>query len=744
MSTSGNCKSLGRPRNALGFLAAAPANTGRAGLCCTTPLRYAPTSAPGGPGDVVAVDNLTVRNRLTASYMLGGTLTINGIGDPNPLTQAGLCVKTGASIDGVSRHGALQVVGDSCMGGPLTVSTLYGPIAVMADPAHVPAYGVGVPVLTTVGGAIVNGDLLSTTLEVTSDDFTVGDMYAGPLAASVVQARALAATVTLVFGAGPSYTVWLGTAVSSRHVLTMLTDDVATTLAVGNGCSGVARTASGVNVFVSGAVSHIIPAVNAALVELDNFSFTGAGVLEIAGPEHDSPAPGAPIVSTWLAPGGSFATPAARNASSLVAVCGSVSDAHVQLYDTYTSVALSMEQNVPASLAGSPVVDFSGRLVAMWQTVGASPVLSTAKGRYLAYFVKQALNVAPGTSTVRLPYSNPATYPARGIGLVERAIAAAATLVSGGVSVQELTSQTALATQLTAISIGVPGTTPQVLLGSLGQNNPSYTDTLAAAALESATASSSLTLAVNLLFASGTPSGSITQTNLMGSVNSAWWLDLQQPADLQSLINSSTLEPSVTFTLAQNTFGVQYISNLSYDVTVSDVGTFYAATHGNGNDTKGHTDAIVAWGVFAQVDTFLTGLGGFVNEGWQAFKAANLSLPPNIMVLGVSGTDAGSVTCEFYATVLQYSSTSFTVALIWSSASVTASVSGTALHAPLAGTQTLLTGQPALNCFAVTTNSPVATSSFTTGASASTVTMRTAPTSSITASGSILPPAPIA
>jgi hypothetical protein len=277
------------------------------------------------------------------------------------------------------------------------------------------------------------------------------------------------------------------------------------------------------------------------------------------------------------------------------------------------------------------------------------------------------------------------------------------------------------------LSVTINGKTTQ--LGGLSQNNPSFTDVLVAAQLQGTVSSFAA------LF-TGSGSGGSVSAPPGFMVNPLNWLR-GLPATLPALNNTSQPENSTTFVFALQQTGMRYIDTVSYPVsTTFGPDQFWAALHGNGLDTKGHTDVLVVWGDYSAVNIFLTGLGGVVKEGWQVLPASS----GNVLVLGTTGTD-GTMPCVFQLLQIPSTSVVFTVGITYSPTTLLASAGSL-----VSTTRTPQSSQP-LNCFSATTNTsttftPQSTAAF--GAiTGSTLTYETGSTTPTTTALTAAPPTPI-
>jgi hypothetical protein len=688
---SGSCDWLGgSARSNLGFRN--PASTRRGGApCCTRELVHPPSDGPGGSSTATTVDDLVVRGRLLTSTILSGTVTVNGAGTPDPMYETGLCVRTGARIDGLSQHRALRVVEDSCMYGPLSVGTIYGPLAITQNPALAPVSG---PILSVLGGTFM--DSLAVL-----DEFSVNGVDFGPLATSRLLTKVAAATVTCVKGTD----VRLGAIIDAlgiQVVLTVLTGSL--TYSLTDIIYVTLQQPGGGYVSTTAEVIRVMPSFNLALLSVDNGAFAGASILPLVAPEEDSPPQGTMVVVGVTSNSG----------DSVFAQSGIVANSHVQYFDYYTSHSVVLTQPTASAALiqfGNPIVDYAGRLISLQQ--GSYCI----KARYIQHFIRLAEDSAYETVSVPYSYIAPTNAsPARAIGLVERAGVSPPLLV-GGISVAAGANPgplvaTSASTQLMSVTISVNGTPVSTPLGFNGQNNPSYTDTLVAAFLTSTTG---VPTTVDVFLADGT-SSLLTLTGAFMTQASSW-------ADILpiNLPGSGKPQPSTTFTYAMQQYGAQSISNITYNVTTTPTaGLFWAVQYGNGSDVKGHDDVIVAWGDKTALNDYMLNVNGFVKPSWASAFATVSPSWTFILTVGVIDVTTSPPSIAFTFKQLTIF-TSFNISVAYDG---TDAISAQINSGPLQ-TGTINSNLP-LTCFSVVTNqtSGTATSTFGIASALSSLTVR--------------------
>lgn len=617
MSTSGWCQSsLPIPRNAYGF----PLSAGeyRAGNCCTTQLRRAPQT---DASSATSVESLIVRNTLITSKQLGGSLTLQGSGSSNPTYEAALCVKAGARIDGLSQHGQLRVLGDSCMSGPVAMSDVYGPVTVRANPTDAaPA-----PTQLTVVGDTATTSLIAEEANITNlavaGLFTVNGLLAGPLANAEVITIINDSLVSICDATG-TYQV-TGVAVSPTSVLTVGTWDAsaAATMTVGDSVKIIAPRIGAGNLALAGIVSKLMPSGNAALIVIDlaaGYSFP----LPVDFADDDSPAVGTPVVL-----GTGNVTLGSRNFMS-----GVVADTAASMFYDYTSIHVSVTEstNLNNGSTGAPIFNFKGHVIGMIQygTLNSVPaggrvvysqVAGGIKGRYLKYFVESTL-----ASPVGLPSTGAPFATVRGIGACERSVA----LAAGGVANVAVGVPVTDADQLAVLSSTNLGS---IRLGEEGQNLPSFQDFILTAHLASDTA---------VDVQNGSAAGTYTPAD---SYDASLWSPSKGPPSSLCASLATGAEGSTNFegVYSGANAGLNFVSvnftaiNINGSTLALASGDFAATTNGSNKTFDTLRGTILNWGTSVGIANWFNGLSGAdqaVKDAWTTAAAAYGTLPTYIFV----------------------------------------------------------------------------------------------------------------
>lgn len=648
-----------------------PTSTGDATACCGRGLRARADTVVTGL--VQCVDNLTVRNRLLSGHHFSGTVTVTGSGSANALTEAALCVQAGANFAGLTQHGQLSVVGNSCMTGPLAVSNLYGPVTVGADPSETnPA----VTQLTVSGDSVILGALQSVQVDAAIGDIdvlTVAEGPVGPASGSLIAGRMSNTLVTVLLDT--TYDNFVGVvavAVSPTQFLTSLwypTDSTGSSLdafAVGDSYNlAVVSDLKGA-LAISATVTHTMPGANLALFTTDSGVGYNSAFVEVADELTDSPAPGTTVVVGY--------TDAAMG-HTLYTV-GVVADAHGQMFDSYTSLHVNVPNSFRTTrgVLGSPIFDYKNRLVGLVQygtSDAAFPGTSKykdclftggAKARFIRYFLERVASSA-GPDVLTLPVAD----SGRPILVFERGVAG---LLPGGVA--------ALNTYATTVSqssqvLQVAAGSNVTHLGVVGPNNPSYPETV----LKYAQASvSSLDRYVT---AGG---GTVTYTNSQVYTPTVW-----SNGTPQALCATGTGERSTNNQIIQSTPGNVEITNNTFVIQVTSSLTstaFAVTTHGSANDKDTHRMVIVAWGNPASINSWFVGLGGAglepqLVEAWVAYYAGVGSTKPNLVWVGLVDNnfvfDSTTSASGLYNVTISKSSSAVTLGITQPSTSTTFSAS---------------------------------------------------------------------
>lgn len=612
---AGNCSGIKLNRNAQGFAAAAGA--GQVGSCGQKPLRYAPDNMSG---TTQAVDNLIVRNRLMTNTQLGGTLTLQGSGLPDPMFEAALCVKAGANIQGLSQHGLLRVVGDSFMGGPVAMTQCYGPLKVSNSPDAVP---VG-EVLTVVGGASsitfsalsVRTDQVEAGLLLTDDllvnkEFKVNGYLAGPLATAELTKLTSTWNVTVKTASGATTHAVLGVAVSARtlimpYVLNAATGTTLDTVGL-DPLTVTVQLSNGAFRALKATVLRKMPTGNAALVGVDpgqSFVFETFAELASYADDADTPSPGSAVLvitgDNNAAMGG-----------TRTAVSGYVSEPSGQMFQEYTSVhvvlpTLQTQALTGATLTngatGGAVYDYRGRLLAMVQygTPNSVPpsgstlfqtIVGGVKARYLSLLTDAGI-----TPTVTFPVG---TLSVRGIGTLERTVG----LQVGGVTSAAVGATTVLSNQLmTYASAAVP----TVFMGSKGANTPSFQDSVLRSYKDGNVAAT--VVAADLGTVYNYVDGAVFDVGL-----TKW---NKGPPITSSPFCGST-NASTDFVKAKTGTITRVFLNTGAP-TVPSALPAVVMTHGYQTTDATDVKFIVAWGNRDQLNTWFQGIGGYIRASWDA------------------------------------------------------------------------------------------------------------------------------
>jgi hypothetical protein len=655
MSTSGLCSGIKLPRNAQGYTASA--GLYQAGACGQRALRAVSDEMTGV---TQSVDNLMVRHRLITNQQIGGTLTLQGNGSPDPTYEAALCVKAGANIQGLSQHGLLRVIGDSYMGGPVAMTQCYGPLNISNAPDAVPV----TEVLTVDGGAssisffsqIITTPLIQTDVAIVMDlavqkKFTFDGYYAGPLAAAELTALTSTWNVTLKATAGATTYTVLGVAVSNSTILVPYVLKASAPSVTLNNISDpliiTVQLSSGAFRALTVSVLRTMPTGNAALLKIDDSQGFLFGTFAELAPylfDADTPEPGAPVL---VITGDN--NPSMGGTRS--AVAGYVTEPSGQMFYEYTSlhVVLPTLQAQASGAAmtdgsvGGAIYDYRGRLLAMLQygtlnsvpdsvpvpSVGATLFQTTVGGIKARYLTLLTNPVPVGISAPIIDF--PATnYSVRGIGTLERSVG----LKTGGVTYAAVGSSATLSDQLISYTSANVST---VFLGSKGTNTPSYQDSVLRSYRD-------LNTTAAVVFADDL---GLSDTYTDAQVwTTAYW---------------NKGPPIITFPLSSSFCGY---SNASTDFIKAKTGTLtqvlfntgatpfsaqaVAMTHGYQTGEDSTTTFIVAWGNHAKLNTWFTGFSGYIKDSW---NLAYPSAPTGDNLFVIAGYESADWTTRFYASL---------------------------------------------------------------------------------------------
>lgn len=640
-------------RNLLGYTATTA--TTSTPTCAGTPLGRC-AACPGTPGaaaDTQCVSNLNVSGLLTFQNEQGATLTLTGTGRSAATKkyEAALCVEAGARVAGVSEHGELRVGGPSCMGGPLSVSDVYGPVAFSNGT------GAGGPTVTVIDG--IETDTLQAILvdsgTVTAENvLTVQGYDASPLAGAHALA-ALQGAVVAVYNGGSTTS---GVVLANIDIASGTPPYAVFTSAIANFATGALHVVGDVVSIIThdthaayaASVVLVCPALSLAVIVADAAAgFTPSGaILEVAGEEDDTPPAGTPVFLP-------------RNTSELGGapgfVSGVVSNASVSLFDTMTSVVLSVGSGVGAlgnSDMGAPVLVVAAdvpsgtpkvKLLTLLQhgcTDAAtaygpfSAALASCAGglrsRYIKYVRNNVFNVALVTP-LPVPVAvdgGGAPVQARGITYAERATVAG--LVPGGV--WNITDAIQAVTVYDSSDVAT-----NTAVGVLASNTPSVTDVV----LALAQANTSITDVV--VVPNGTPT---TDTTCAVGTDDDVFSHLTPANNFAAQLDQATILLPAKIPGAFGTGDVLALSSLSFQFSVPatlSLACVAVVQLGYQGCLPYINNVFALLGAYKAVDDYITGLGGALNAQWVA-DAATPPPPasPSQPVMVLAGTQsAGAV-----------------------------------------------------------------------------------------------------
>lgn len=663
-------------RNPMGFAVGASS-------ACSSPAPRAPSSLPGSVTQ--AVDSLLVRDQLLTNRQFGAQLTLTGTGTSTPAAEAALVVKTSAVVEGISTHGALVVSGAACMQGTLTAPSVVGPMTISAPAtagSSVPSPESlltveGIAVAESLFAAEVNAastatdllnaleakvNLLNATTGVfetlNADVLLQNGVPSGSLAPAEIAALFAGALVAIVAG-GVART---GIAVSPTSFLTSSASGLET---LATAVSVVFPQYLGSSVAAPGTVTNTMLAGNLALITLTAPVTVLAPVFVAAALEGtDSPVPGTPLLMGTVDAVGQF---------GFVPV--TVQNAHAQMFEEYTSVHVNGTTTpLDNPGVGAPLIDYSGRLVALVQYGTASTatffgdplygsMVGGIKGRFIDYFLQQS--ALPVTS-VALPVLSGSSF-GRPIQVLERATASG--LLPGGVAVTAATSTpvTSSTQALRVFTTAPPAAGGPILLGNAGPNNPAMPEALLALAVnQNATQ-------VGLLYTNASPDTPVTETST-STTTSYWSSGLPVPSgETPGVPACDSLSPAQTqvstnMTLLRDTPAAGYFTSVDLQCLnwgpgdPSSSASFAVSTHGNALDTDTHSFFVLAWGSLEGISLWIEGLGGntavvTIKEAWQTF--VSVTRPTYLVAYG--GNVAGTYT--FYQYTPSSSAVGFDVSI---------------------------------------------------------------------------------
>ncbi len=678
-------------RGLLGFTAATVAASP---ACSLPPLTLAPCNGIGAT-TTQCVDSLTVANTLRTQTQIGTTLLLLGSGGQDPTHEAALCVNAGARVAGVSEHGELRVGGPSCMGGPLSVTNVYGPTTV-SNPNPATAF---VPSLTVQGGAAT--DTLAASGAVTAasvaaaSSLTVAAYDASPMAFPNMLATLGTAVVQVLkkpsgTDPDPGYAPQTAFAVANPNTGGSGTPFVFVTtqalytpvgssvekLAVGDDVSLIVTQATTV---YEGIVVAVCGQANIALVAPKS---SGPTFLPTAIPllaaddvlDADCPPGGTPISVTHIDP----------VTGAIGYHQGVVSTSSASLLDTYTSLVVSVPPQ-PSSLSGGVLSDsdmggpvfmlvpttsrvlvqeprtaITLRVVAMLQhgsynsplvfgVTSTSPgqvALLTSAGGCKARVIKFVTDTffagtgspSPTGFNLPLPYDSTGLVRTVGLSALQRG-KSGNTLPSGGVTSTIGPAIVPPSTQfMSLVSTPLLGGTyvGARYLGAFGQNFPSLPDT--ALAFWSATGEDTTTKLVS----SSSSSSSVTSVASPFS-NGAWYNTGLSPVQIATssavgILPSTVFEPA---TQNVNTSGTEYGSmdslTFTYTVSASPASQLMNLSFGPyaQQTSGGYYNFMLHYvGTFSDVNTYINGLPE-VAVAWGGDRPTPTGNPKIVALAGI-------------------------------------------------------------------------------------------------------------
>jgi hypothetical protein len=437
-------------------------------------LRYAPDDTSGV---TQSIDNLMVRGRLLSNQQIGGTLTLQGSGGPNPTYEAALCVRAGANIQGLSQHGLLRVIGDSYMGGPVALSTMYGPVTLSNAPDAVPVDEVftvlGTATTTALNTGVVNAAIVNAPL-LNTDEFIINGYNGGPFGPAITAALVGPAVVSVFVPGGQKFQgVVVGTTQTILVCSTWGSGGFPFSLSVNDTVTvTVSRPGLGEKAFPA-IVTKVSATANLAL--LTHTTIYTQTVAVLAPEDEATPLPDSPVIV------GTGRGDLGTNAF----VSGIVSEPSALMLYEYTSLHVSLPTlgaaSIPDASIGAPIFDLKGQLLALVQYgspnsvyTGRGAVFATVTGGVRANAISYFLSTPGVAGVVSFPVvSSSSPLPVRPIGRWERI----PDLISGGLSKAAVGTTTDPATQImtfassATLGIAFP-------LGILGSNVPAFQDLL--------------------------------------------------------------------------------------------------------------------------------------------------------------------------------------------------------------------------------------------------------------------------
>ncbi len=574
------------PTNPYGRVHTAPRAT--SAICSGGP-RGTCTDPQVPPAATHGLESLYVSHLFSQEH-LTGTVVVQGMGKGNRLGETGLCVRTGARVDGHSALNSADMVGDLSVAGDvgarstLTVDSLRG--------------------------------------------MKAGGLPAGPLQIAESQAKYVSALVSIsTVAAGGVVKQVMGVAVSPTLILTVnnwqASDPMQTVPVAPLGTvpfTITVRDATSGEKSFAGLVVARMPTANVALVCIARQPSSPHTFATYLGIEdvQDVCTVGEPVLI-----GSSNLSLGVRTFT-----LGHVAASSIQMYAEFTSLYVTAPQVFLGGF-GAPIVNLYGKIVAMVQhgvpDAGATNVVNTqvlggARGRYLKYFLD---NARMGTG-VLTPLPTAMIGGSKVLGRALRPIERSPAFKPGGVVVAP-TDGGVLGTDAQVLRIAYVdggGARSQYALGNVDSNTPSISDGILAL-------HPFITETTPLVFVKG-PADSASLTNTLytwaftdlgtspGWTAGAPWMEIAR--GVGSLTSDFIIEK------AGGNQDFHSIMSAGFSLTVDDTfvdrgQTYGTMTFGSSSDASNTRSVMVAWGAYSVLQRKLVGIPSF-GAAWASWVQA--------------------------------------------------------------------------------------------------------------------------
>jgi hypothetical protein len=565
---------------------------------CSTTLRYAP-ACPVVPPTII--NNLTVTGLFSACQQIGSTLTLTGTGGPNPMYEAALCVKAGAQFDGLTQHAKLRVLQDSDFIGAVKAPIMVGPVGI-SKPNSGPTL--------TVDGETATDQLtaLSGNIGLLNTDSIFTSGYAvGPLAASETLIAVAGRLCVVVNGTGTKQMI--GFAVSPNKIVTPYSWTSAVLFADNVGFdapdriiqSGVLAPEIAYSCVGAGSGLSTCPAGNLSCIQMPTSTpVLAPGTAKIANYTDgaDTPFPGMLCVVAYTN----------LTLGSVQIAEGVITSSSLQMYNEYTSLQITLTSgraSLPPGANGAIVLDYTGTLLGIVQTGNTdsatlgttySNTITAIKGRYINYFLNNLAAVTALPSLSSYGYTT-----TRGIATNKRVPANLPGGITTNANGSAIATEQILALTSAAYSNGFG-------LGTLGQNTPSFTDSLLHIKAQGG---------VTAKVYSSVPSGSVTVSgfNYVGAGGQVLWRNQQIPNSLSVPPGGNAAQTQFVASFSQGGVAITQNNVLLKNLAYVKPGEFIALQNGAANDSRPQYDAVLVAGDATAVSGFLSGLA-YARAGW--------------------------------------------------------------------------------------------------------------------------------